>query len=344
MFYNFTKILKISLLSLLLVVEVFAGGGKRNGTAGAQELLIPIGARGLALNGAYIAGLEGIESIYYNPAGVGFSKNSTEAMFSHMNYIADIGFSFAAVTSNFEGFGTLGFSVRTLEFGDIPVTTEENPYGTGATFSPTFVTLGITYANALTDRIRVGLNVNLVTEKIMRTSATGVSFDVGVQYNGIAEVDGLKLGIVLKNFGPQMKFSGPDLIRTANDQYSLRGEQFYVIDAATFELPSQLELGLAYERRFEQDYKIILASSFQNNNFSNDEYKLAGEFAFQDMVFLRGGYSYAPEAETDQETIFGPTFGAGFNVNAGIDVTVDYAYRWARYFDANHMFAIKLGF
>lgn len=344
MFNNFTKILKISLLSMFIVVEIFAGGGRRNGTAGAQELLIPVGARGLAFNGAYIAGLEGIEAIYYNPAGVGFSKSGTEAMFSHMNYIADIGVSFAAVTTSFEGLGTIGFSVKTLEFGDIPVTTIENPYGTGATFSPSFVTLGLTYANSLTDRIRVGININVVTEKIMRTSATGLSFDVGVQYNGMANVEGLKMGIVLKNFGGQMKFDGPDLIRKAVDPNSLRGEQFYTIDAASFELPSQLELGLAYERRFEQDYKFILASSFQNNNFANDEYKLAGEFAFQDMLFLRGGYSYAPEAQSSDETIFGPTFGAGFNVNAGIDITVDYAYRWARYFDANHMFAIKLGF
>ena len=344
MFNNFTKILKMSLLSLFVVVEIFAGGGRRNGTAGAQELLIPVGARGLAFNGAYIAGLEGIEAIYYNPAGVGFSKMGTEAMFSHMTYIADIGVSFAAVTSNFEGFGTLGFSVKTLEFGDIPVTTEESPYGTGSTFSPTFVTLGLTYANSLTDRIRVGVNVNVVTEKIVRTSATGISFDVGVQYNSIAEVEGLKMGVVLKNFGPQMKFDGPDLVRKAIDPNSVRGEQFYMIDAASFELPSQLELGLAYEKRFAQDYKLIFATSFQNNNFANDEYKLAGEFAFQDMFFLRGGYSYAPEASNDEETIFGPTFGAGFNVNAGIDITVDYAYRWARYFDANHMFAFKLGF
>lgn len=344
MFKNFTKILKISVLSLFVVAEIFAGGGRRNGTAGAQELLIPIGARGLAFNGAYIAGLEGIEAIYYNPAGVGYSKSGTEAMFSHMSYIGDIGVSYAAVTSNFEGFGTLGFSVKTLDFGDIPVTTEENPYGTGATFSPTFVTLGLTYANALTDRIRVGVNVNMVTEKIVRSSATGIAFDIGVQYNGIASVDGLKLGVVLKNFGAQMKFDGPDLVRKAIDPNSLRGEQFYLIDAASFELPSQLELGVAYERYFAQDYRFIVATSFQNNNFANDEYKLAGEFGFQNMLFLRAGYSYAPEALDDQETIFGPTFGAGFNVNAGIDITVDYAYRWARYFDANHMFAIKLGF
>ena len=74
--------------------------------------------------------------------------------------------------------------------GDIPVTTIDNPEGTGATFSPTFVVLGVTYSNALTDRIRVGFTANLVSEEIQRPSASGVSFDAGVQYDGIGGVEG----------------------------------------------------------------------------------------------------------------------------------------------------------
>lgn len=334
----------VLMMTMLIVVEAFASGGKRNGTAGAQELLIPVGARGLAMTSSYVAGITGIEAIYYNPAGLGASSNTAEAMFSHMTYIADIGVSYAAVTSNFEGFGSIGFSVKSLNFGDIPVTTTENPYGTGAFFSPTFVTVGLTYANQLTDRIRVGLNINLVTERIMRSSATGVSFDVGVQYTGLANVNGLKLGVVLKNFGPAMKFDGADLLRQATDEKTLRGNQFYKIDAASFELPSQLELGLAYESRFANDYTATFVTSFQNNNFANDEYRFGAEFGFQNSLFLRGGYAYAPDAVNEEETLFGPTFGAGFNLDAGVAITVDYAYRWARFFDANHVFSVKFGF
>jgi hypothetical protein len=338
-------LLKISLLAALLVVDVFASGGRRNGTAGAQELLIPVGARGIALNGAYISGIDGIESIYYNPAGLGASASSTEALFSYMSYIADIGVSYAAIATGFEGLGSIGFSIKSLNFGDIPVTTVEAPYGTGATFSPTYVVLGLTYANALTDRIRIGVNLNLVSEKIMRSSATGLSVDAGVQYNGIAEVEGLKLGVVLRNFGPQMSYDGPDLLRSAQDAGSVRGEQFYKIEGATFELPSQLEFGLAYEKRFATDYRFVLASSFQQSNFANDEYKVAGEFAFQETFFLRGGYSYMSEAtDINEEQIFGPTFGAGVKVNAGFDIGIDYAYRVVEYFDANHVFALKITF
>ncbi len=345
MYCKFTRIIKISMLSLLMMAEVFASGGKRNGTAGAQELLIPVGARGLAFSGSYISGITGVDAIYYNPAGLSAAKSSTEALFSYMNYIADIGVSYAAVGVNFEGFGALGFSIKSLSFGDIPVTTTENPYGTGATFSPTYVTLGLTYSNSLTDRIRVGVNVNLITEKIVRTSASGISLDVGVQYSGIAEIEGLNLGVVLRNFGPQMSFDGPDLIRDAVDNSTNRGIQKYKIEAAGFELPSQLELGLSYGRHFSDDYKATIITSFENNNFANDEYRAAAEFSFKDMFAIRGGYAYQPDAAgNEDETLFGPTFGAGINLNSGIDVTVDYAYRWARYFDANHMFTVKLGF
>ena len=344
MLRNYT-LLKIFLFSTLLITEVYASGDKRNGTAGAQELLIPIGARGLALNGAYTAGLEGLEAVYFNPAGLSTNQFQTEAMFSHLTYIADIGMSYAAISTGFEGFGALALSVRSLDLGDIPVTTEENPYGTGATFSPTFVIVGLTYANQLTDRIKVGVNVNLINEQIMRSSALGVSFDIGVQYTGIAEIEGLKMGVVLKNFGPKMSFDGPDLLRTAEDDGSSRGNQLYKIDAATYELPSQLELGLAYERRVTDESRFIFATAFQNNNFANDEYKLAGEFIFKETLALRGGYSLVSEAfDTDEEAVFGPTFGLGLNIDTGVKITFDYAYRYAQYFDANHVFSVKLTF
>jgi hypothetical protein len=336
----------VVVLLLFFVGNAFASGGKRNGTAGAQELLIPVSARGLALSGAYVAGMEGLDAIFYNPAGVGVSPNSADAMFSYMNYIADIGFSFAAVAAHMEGFGTLGFSVRTFDFGDIPITTETNPYGTGATFSPTYVTTGITYSNALTDRIRVGTNINIVSETIMNTSATGVSFDAGIQYQNLGNIQGLQIGIAVKNLGPQMTFEGSDLLRKAseNQDQSKRGTQFYEINAASFELPSQLKFGVAYERSFTDDYKAVISASFLNANFANDEYALGGEFAFRDLLYVRAGYTYVQEAvDLEEEYLFGPTFGAGVNVEGALNITVDYAYRWARYFDANHMITVNLG-
>lgn len=345
MYKRFIQALVIMILVSSLSVDTFAGGGKRNGTSAAQELLLPVTARGMALSGAYLAGLDGIDAMFYNPAGFGVTDNSADALFSYMNYIADIGFTVAAVGVKFEGFGALGFSVRSLDFGDIPVTTTANPYGTGATFSPTYVTVGMTYANALTDRIRVGVNVNIITEQIVNTSATGFAFDAGIQYNGVGGIEGLKFGMALKNLGPAVDFDGPDLLRTAVENDALRGNQFYKIDAAAFELPSQLEIGIAYEAKFTDQYKGLFATTFQNNNFAHDEYRFAGEFSYENMLFLRGGYTYVTEAQgNEDEYLFGPSFGAGVVIQGGLAITVDYAYRTARFFNANHMVTVKLGF
>jgi hypothetical protein len=342
---NKLKVIYILVVLALLATELFGGGGRRNGTGGAQELLLPVSARGLALSGAYTSGITGIDAIAYNPAGLGVSNTSAEAMFSYMNYIADINFSFAAVAVHFEDFGSLGFNVRTLDFGDIPVTTVENPEGTGAVFSPTFVILGVTYSNAITDRIRVGITTNLITEEIQRTSASGVSFDAGIQYNGIGGVEGLKLGVALLNLGPSLSYDGPDLDARVNQVDGKRSAQFYRLNTAEFELPSILEIGVAYERRFNDQLSGLVSTSFQNNNFSNDEIRFAAEFNYDDLLFLRGGYSYIKESlDVDEEAIFGPTFGVGLNFNQGMDIKVDYAYRTVEYFDANHMFTVQLGF
>lgn len=340
-----TVVLMVIMTLMTLSLNLYAGGGKRNGTAGAQELLIPVNARGLAMSGAYISGMTGIDALYYNPAGFGAGSTNTEAMFSYMNYIADIGLSYAAIGANLGDFGAIAFSVRTLDFGDIPITTVENPYGTGSTFSPTFVIAGITYSNSLTDRIRVGVNLNLISEKIIGTSASGFSFDAGIQYNGLAGVEGLQMGVVLRNLGPQMQFEGPDLLRVAEESGSDRGDQRYSIVAASFELPSQLELGLAYQYQFDESNQMLFASSFQNNNFANDEYRLAGEYGFQNTFFVRGGYAFVSEnAGNTDESLWGPTFGAGVKLQTGVDISVDYAYRSVDYFDANHMVTVKLGF
>lgn len=340
-----TVVFMVIMTLMTLSSNLYAGGGKRNGTAGAQELLIPVNARGLAMSGAYISGMTGIDALYYNPAGFGAGSTSTEAMFSYMNYIADIGLSYAAIGANLGDFGAIAFSVRTLDFGDIPITTVENPYGTGSTFSPTFVIAGMTYSNSLTDRIRVGVNLNLISEKIIGTSASGFSFDAGIQYNGLAGIEGLQMGVVLRNLGPQMAFDGPDLLRVATESGSDRGNQRYSIVAASFELPSQLELGLAYQYQFDESNQMLFASSFQNNNFANDEYRLAGEYGFQNTFFVRGGYAYVSEnAGNTDESIWGPTFGAGVKLQTGVDISVDYAYRSVDYFDANHMITVKLGF
>jgi hypothetical protein len=339
------NILKILLaFILLLAVDAFAGSGKRTGTGGAAELLIPVGPRGIAMAEANIATSKGIEALYWNPAGVALMQNNADVIFSHMSYIADIGVEYGAVAANFEGFGVLSFSIKSLGVGDILVTTTANPDGTGDTFSPTFIVAGLSYSRQLTETISVGLTGNFISERMADVSASGFAFDVGVMYNNLADIHGLSLGVVIKNLGPEMKYDGGGLFHEGQIDDVNRPPTFYKVDAAPFELPSNFQLGLGYAPVLDEMNFLQFSGIYQNNNFSGDEYKLGGEYGYNDLFFVRAGYQFAPQLDSDAY-LYGFTAGVGINYEIeNFGLKVDYAFRDVEFFDANHVIALTLGF
>ncbi len=342
------KTIQICALMLLLALMASladAGSGNRTGTNGASELLIPVGTRSIGMGGTGVATARGVEALYWNPAGVARMTNSVGVYVSHMSYIADIGVDYGAVSANIESFGALSLSLKALSIGDIPVTTTQNPDGTGQRFTPQFFTLGLTYSRQLSDRVSVGLTTNLISERMGDVSATGLGFNVGVVYDGLASVEGLSVGIAVRNIGEQMTFEGSGLLTQASVSGQNRPPQYYQVQAAAFELPSSIEFGMGYRRSFGGDNSIELTGSFQSQNFSDDEYLVGMEYAYQDLFFLRGGYDFAQRNSADREYVFGPSFGAGIHSAMGsVDITFDYAFRAVNLFNNNHVFSVMLGF
>jgi len=125
------------------------------GTGGAAYLLIPVGTRGIAMGEANISTAHGVEALFWNPAGVAKMDGSADVIFSHMSYIADIGVEYGAVAANFEGFGVVSLSLKSLSIGEIGITTIENPDGTGETFTPTSIVAGVSYSRQLTESIAI---------------------------------------------------------------------------------------------------------------------------------------------------------------------------------------------
>lgn len=345
------KVLLVLLLLLMsmTVSTVWAGNDSKRGAAGGLEVLLPVGARGQALGGANLATTSGIEAIHWNPAGVGRINTSGEAMFSHTNYIADIGLSYGAVAINAEGFGAIALSVKTVDFGNIAETTEDFPEGTGATFSPVFSVVGLTYSRLLTDRISVGATVKVISEAIGRTSATGMGFDAGVQYAFASDspLSGLRFAVALKNLGPTMEYDGADLERNVTIPNSAANAPVRPLKFNTqaFELPSTLDLGISYDYTISEMNRFTVNTIFQNSNFGSDEYRAGLEYAFNEQIFLRGGYLYAPTQSNTASNIFGLSGGAGFNLDlGGMIVRVDYAYRDTEYFLGTNTVAVQLNF
>jgi hypothetical protein len=328
---------------LLLGGECFAGRGDKAGTAGAPELLIPVGARAIGLGCSPLASISGIEALSWNPAGLARSEAQTDVLLSHTEWLADIGVEYGAVGFSLGGVGRLGISVQALSAGSISVTTEDAPDGNGTMISPSFVTAGLVFARAISDRIMVGIGSKLIYERLGDVSATAFAFDAGVQYQGLGGIDGLGVGVALKNIGQRIRFGGSGLLRPAKVTDASNDQSFVMVEAAAADLPSTIEIGLCYAAAPREHDVMTFSATFQNNNYSDDEYKFGLEYIYSGMLSFRGGYAFS-SGSAGEEYIFGPSLGMGFRQTvSGMDVRIDYAWRSVSYFSGNHVISLVLG-
>ena len=350
-----TTLILIGFLTLTLFGNhLYAGNPDRQGEAGAYELLINPWARAAGLNGLVTARVTGVEAMNFNPAGVARINGRTEVAIAHTQYLVGTGLTLntAGLAQRIGENGAIGVSIMSLGFGEIPLTTVNQPEGY-ATFNPSFFNIGLSYSYIFRDekkqeKISVGFGVRLVSESIANASATGVAFDAGVQYVTGKDRQ-VKFGIALRNIGTKMKFSGDGLTfvgiaPNATTSLSVDGRP------AGFELPSLLHIGMSYDFLFaEKTNRVTLVGNFTANSFSRDQVGLGLEYGFREMFMARVGFKY-------EDQMFDPLLSttASSGLTAGISVDVpfkkgsaqkigfDYAFEYTRVFKGTHSVGIKL--
>ena len=326
---------KVTIFMIVLLVvslsSVYAGNTRRIGTAGAGELLIPIGSRGSAMAGAVLSTTEGVEAMYWNPAGLA-SLEGTEAMFTHLPYFADIDVNFVGVATAIEGFGTIGFGAKVVSIGDIQETTVDFPEGTGREFSPSLTVINLSYARVLTANVSFGFTGMLINENVFEAKATGAAFDVGFIYD--PRWQGVSLGLSIKNYGPEMQFSGIGFQRTAEGR-PLSPE------SAPFDLPSSINIGMAYNFLDRGPHLASLSGNFRSNNYQDDFWQGGFEYAYNDNYYLRGGYTFSEQ----DEYLYGLSLGGGLTYRFGeTAIALEYSWTETEFFDDNQYFTVKLKF
>ncbi len=326
---------KLFIVIMVLLVAglspAYAGNTLRLGTAGAQELLIPVGSRGTAMGGAVLSTVSGIESMYWNPAGLA-SLEGTEAAFTYLPYFADIDVNYVGIAKGIEGFGTIGFGYKGVSIGDIEETTEDYPDGTGRVFSPNLTVLNVTYAREFTANVAFGVTAMFINEDIFEVQASGIAFDVGFIYR--PQWYGLSIGMAIKNYGPEMAFDGIGFDRELNDRPARQV-------AAKFDLPSSINVGVGYD--FLDDGKNLanLSGNFRSNNYADDYWQGGAEYVYDGKYALRAGYNFSEQ----DSYLFGVTFGAGLVVPlGGVDLSFEYSWNETEVFDDNQYFTLKANF
>ena len=343
-----TKKLISILMAVFLVLglrSTYAGDVSRFGTAGGMQTVVPVGARYLAMAGSNIATTEGIDGMYWNPAGLSSFSGNAAGVFSTMTIFNDVSVNYMALGFDMGSLGKLGVSLKAFDFGDIPVTTVQDPDGaSGRIFSPTFVTVGLTYSAMLTDVIQVGLTGKVISENVDRASASAIAFDAGIQYHDLAGFKGLSFGLVMHNIGTSLQYSGSALNQEAVETNSQNFSDFLNREASIDNLPASFEIGMSYKMDINDQNSLLLSSNFSNYNYGSDNYRFGGEWMFNKMFAIRAGYLYDTNLDA-KDQLYTFTAGAGFNYNlSGVDLTIDYSYRDSQYFDGNNLFSIKVGF
>jgi len=347
-FYKFL-ISAIVLAFVFAPMSSYAGNKDRAGEAGAGQLLINPWARSNGLGGANSAMVRGLEAQFLNVAGIAHT-NKTEIIFTHTTYLKGTGTSIAAfgISQRLgENGGVFALSVVSFSYGDIPITTVEQPEGGIGTFSPKQSNINISYAKKFSHSIYTGVNIKIVSESISNVSASTVAIDAGIQYV-TGKKEQLKFGVALKNVGPNMQYHG--------DGLSFRGFVPGQANAMTvnqrsagFELPSLIRLGVSYDLHIAENHVLTPAYTFTSNSFTNDQHAVGIRYAFDKLLMLRVAYVYENGIFDDTQRMTANTgLTAGLSIDvplnkkSGSGVSLDYAFQASNPYGGTHSIGVRI--
>ena len=336
----------IASIVIIVVSSLVLGQNSRMGSASSTQLLVVPSAKHLSGGGA-AATATGMDATFWNPAGLAMSENGVDAIFSNRQYFADIDNSFFGIATDIGDY-KVGVSVRTFNIGDIDETTVFYPDGTGQVFTPNFSILGATFARKLSDNTSVGINANLIREGFGRVAATGVAYDLGVQYRGLLGREGLDVGFAMKNFGSPMKYDGEGLGVMASPVDGDRPVEYYKLDAAAFDLPFVFDMGMSYNIAGAD-----IGVTYTSNYYSTDELKLSVGYALEGLGSVGVGMQSSAKSQEIDDTddwYTNPADGVSFGVSidmsrfVGMNLSVDYSMLPMGDFGTNSVVALRVAF
>lgn len=325
-----------------------AGNPDRQGEAGANQLIINPWARCAGLHAMNTSSVSGADALYLNVAGLSRVK-STQIQMGHTRYIADINLNALGLAMPVgKNGGVFGVSLVAMDLGDFDLTTTETPEGSGATFSPTYFNMGLSYSHLFENKVSVGVTAKVVNESISNAGARAFAIDAGVQYVS-GEDDNFKFGISLRNVGSKMRFTGEGLSRNLPNPGPISYNNTYYERTTAYELPSQLNIGTSYDVLLGQTNRLSFMVNFTSNAFSRDQLGGGVEFTVGKNFALRAGYkaevdSNETEATLDNGVSGGLSFSIPVRKGSDTRLGLDYGYRQTKIFNGIHNLGLRLEF
>lgn len=285
-----------------------------------------VGARALGMGSAFVAVADDVTAGYWNPAGVA-DVSGRAVQFMHAETFGDvINYDTGAGVMPLNGGGAVAVTVVRLAVDDIPFTDFEEDENriyydeAGITLeSDSETALLVSYGRRVSERLRVGGNLKLISKSIADYSCYGAGFDLGAKFD-------LWSGTTL---GANLQDITTTFLSWDTKERELIMPTAKLGAAQRFELPSMggvLTVAADADFRFENR---ALADEYHVGSISADTH-YGAEFMYHDMVGVRGGLSAGQL-----------TAGAGFALGG---FTVDYAFGKHEYLDSSHRVSASYSF
>lgn len=314
------------------------------GSTAAPFLNIAVGSRALGMGGAFTAMSNDATALYWNPAGIaGIEKFSTNLI--HTDWLTDLRFDVVGAVLPLEHDDAIGAQMTLLTMPDQEVTTTQQSEqdGTGYFFSAGSMALQLSYGKQFTDRFKLGMSGKYVREWIWHESASTVAVDIGSIYR--TELNDMRIGIAITNFGGKMQMTGRDLVNFYDVDETREGNNSSVIaNLATdkWPLPLTMRFGLAMEA-FENDkHRLSVAADALHPNDNDESVNLGSEYAFREQLFFRAGYKSLFLKDSEEGLTMG--FGVHLKTRGGPSFALDMAYEDFGRFDAIYKYSLGISY
>jgi hypothetical protein len=293
------------------------------GTTGSEFLLMDIGARGIAMGGAYSAVSDDANSLYWNPAGLAkIPRLSISTMYSM--YVQNISYQSASYAQRIDDNSVVAAGFRYQDLGAIPETDiSANPVGSG-TFEPRNYVAEVGWGQSVYDLSDSEIDIDMGVagrwiHSEMVANANGFGGDLGFQghfYNNYLPYD---LAGVIQNVGVGQKFD------QTRDTLPTRGRLGGAIRPApglTISLDAILpvnnsptgSVGCEYVWEIDKAVKAMLRGGFNGQNISDLDVmsglSLGVGLTVADFTF---DYAFAPMGTLGSATNY---FSVSFNLPA----------------------------
>ena len=325
------KFIRILLPLLILMSgnvygQNFVENVSKVGISAAPFLSIPVGTRANSLGGAFVAVADDASSLYWNPAGIS-RLSSNEFLVTHTQWIGNINHDFGGIVFSMGSGGAIGLSIISVTTDEMEVRTELEPEGTGEFFSVSDLAFGATYAKNLTDRFSIGFTGKYIFQKIWHSQAQGLALDFGTLFKTDL-FNGLKIGAVITNFGPDISIDGRDLRYFLDPDPNALGNNERIpsrVETDPWPLPLNFQFGVS-TYAFNNESSQLLVSLDALHPSDNFEFVNLGlEYIMNDLIFLRGGYKGLFLEDSEE----GLAFGAGVKLalSNGTKLRADYSFQ-----------------